>query len=120
MFVEAVALAAMQLSIPIGPRPRVNEPVRAPIAQAGPAWAAACGESTDWDRPAPPVRIHGNTYLVGTCGISAILVTGSNGHVLIDTGTERGADLIADNIRALGFRLTSSVWASGNALTASS
>ena len=59
----------------------------------------------DWDQPAPPVRIHGNTYLVGTCGISAILVTGSDGHVLIDGGTEKGAEVIAANIRALGFRL---------------
>ena len=30
----------------------------------------------EWDKPAPPVRIHGNSYLVGTCGISAILVAG--------------------------------------------
>ena len=28
------------------------------------------GHWTDWDKPAPPVRIHANTYLVGTCGIS--------------------------------------------------
>ena len=106
MFVEAVMIAAMQISIPLGPKPRVNEPVRAPIESAGPAWAAACGESTDWDQPAPPVRIHANSYLVGTCGISAILITGSDGHVLIDAGTEKGADVIADNIRTLGFRLT--------------
>ena len=51
------------------------------------------------------MRIHANTYLVGTCGISAILVTGSDGHVLIDGGTEKGAEVIAANIRALGFKL---------------
>ena len=51
------------------------------------------------------MRIHGNTYLVGTCGISAILVTGSDGHVLIDGGTEKGAEVIAANIRELGFKL---------------
>lgn len=100
-----VAMAMQQISIPIGPWPRVNEPERAPIATAGPAWAAACGSSTDWNQPAPPVRIHANTYLVGTCGISAILVTGSQGHVLIDGGTEQGAEVIAENIRSLGFRL---------------
>lgn len=100
-----LVLAMQQIIIPLGKKPRVNEPERAPIAQAGPAWAAACGTSTDWNQPAPPVRIHANTYLVGTCGISAILITGSRGHVLIDGGTEQGADLIAENIGALGFRV---------------
>jgi metallo-beta-lactamase class B len=49
------------------------------------------------------VRIHGNTYLVGTCGISAILITGNEGtHPDRCGGTEKGADLIADNIRSSG------------------
>ena len=99
------ALAAQQIIIPLGKPPRQIEHPRAPIEEAGPQWAATCGDSTDWDQPAPPVRIHANTYLVGTCGISAILVTGSGGHVLIDGGTEKGADVIAANIRALGFHL---------------
>lgn len=107
MFASAaiLAFAMQQIVIPLGKKPRVNEPERAPIAQAGPAWAAACGTSTDWNQPAPPVRIQANTYLVGTCGISAILITGSKGHVLIDGGTELGADLIADNVAALGFKM---------------
>ena len=102
----ALALAAQQISIPLGKAPRKVERPRAPIEQSGPQWAKACGDSTVWDQPAPPVRIHANTYLVGTCGISAILVTGSGGHVLIDSGTEKGAELVAANIRTLGFRLT--------------
>jgi len=97
--------AAAQISIPLGKAPRQIERPIHPIEEWGPHWAEACGDSTDWDKPAPPVRIHGNTYLVGTCGISAILVTGTDGHVLIDAGTERGADLIADNIKQLGFKL---------------
>ena len=108
MFAKAllIALAAQQITIPLQKTPRqVDRPI-APIEEMGPAWAAACGDSTDWDKPAPPVRIHGNTYMVGTCGISSILVTGNDGHVLIDGGTEKGADLIADNIRRLGFKLT--------------
>jgi metallo-beta-lactamase class B len=102
----AMALQVLPITIPLQKAPRQVERPKAPIEESGPQWAAACGESTDWDRPAPPVRIHANTYLVGTCGISAILITGSEGHVLIDAGTEKGADLIADNIRQLGFRLT--------------
>src|SRR5688572_25254023 len=104
----AIAATAAQtpiVSIPLGKKPRQIERPIHPIDEWGPKWAATCGDSTDWDQPAPPVRIHGNTYLVGTCGISAILVTGSEGHVLIDSGTEKGAEIVADNIRQLGFRL---------------
>ena len=108
MFASAVALAlaVQQITIPLGKTPRQIERPKAPIEESGPQWAAACGDSTDWDRPAPPVRIHANTYLVGTCGISSILITGDEGHVLIDGGTEAGAEVIAANIRSLGFKLT--------------
>ncbi len=107
MFASATLLsAALQLIvIPLQKPPRQIERPVAPIEVAGPEFAAACKDSEDWDKPAPPVRIHANTYLVGTCGISAILITGNAGHILIDGGTERGGDLIADNIRRLGFRL---------------
>ena len=101
-----IALAGMQISIPLQKTPRQAERPIAPIAEWGPKWVDACAGSADWEKPAPPVRIHGNTYLVGTCGISSILVTGSEGHVLIDAGTEAGAELVAANIRKLGFRLT--------------
>lgn len=106
MFVELLALALQQIVLPLGPKPRQVEQAIAPIEQTGPRWAAACGDSTAWDQPAPPVRIHANTFYVGTCGIASILVTGESGHVLIDSGTEQGADLVADNIRALGFKLS--------------
>jgi metallo-beta-lactamase class B len=110
MFVSvafAAAIAAAQILpvvVPLQRPPRQVERAIAPIKESGPAFAAACEDSDDWDRPAPPVRIHANTYLVGTCGITAILITGNAGHILIDGGTERGADLIAANIRRLGFR----------------
>jgi metallo-beta-lactamase class B len=110
MFAKAALalLAAAQIAIPLGKAPRVIEQPRAPIESAGPRWAAACDGAKDpesWNRPAPPVRIHGNTYLVGSCGISSILIVGTDGDVLIDGGTEQDADLIAKNIRALGYRV---------------
>jgi metallo-beta-lactamase class B len=40
---------------------------------------------------------------VGTCGISSLLVAGGDGHVLIDSGTDAGAEAVLANIRALGF-----------------
>src|SRR5919112_2050542 len=101
----ALAFAAQQITIPLGKAPRQIERPKAPIEESGPLWAEVCGDSTDWDKPAPPVRIHANTYLVGTCGISSILITGDQGDILIDGGTEQDADLIAANIRALGYRI---------------
>jgi metallo-beta-lactamase class B len=106
MFASLLFLAAaQQIVIPIQKPPRIIEQPRAPIETAGPLWALACENSDDWNKPAPPVRIHANTYLVGTCGISSILIAGSDGHILIDGGTEQGADLIAANIRSLGYRV---------------
>jgi metallo-beta-lactamase class B len=107
MFASLLVAAAFaqQIVIPIGQPPRAVERPKAPIEQAGPSWVAACQGSDDWVKPAPPVRIHANTYLVGTCGIAAIHITGSDGHILIDAGTDVGAEHVAANIRALGFRL---------------
>lgn len=67
-------------------------------------WAATCTEWDEWDKPAPPYLIHGSTYYVGTCGISAILIAGDRGHLLIDTGTKAGAAIVLENIGKLGFR----------------
>ena len=108
MFASLV-LAAIAQAFPIviplqKTPPQVERPV-APLEIAGKAFDAACEDFDNWDKPAPPVRIHANTYLVGTCGIASILVTGSQGHVLIDSGTDAGAGVVAENIRSLGFRL---------------
>lgn len=78
----------------------------APMADAGPAqraWAAACEDFDEWDKPGPPFRLYGNTYYVGTCGITALLVADPQGHVLLDSGTDKGAEVVLANIRALGF-----------------
>ncbi|GAA0277494.1 HARLDQ motif MBL-fold protein [Alteraurantiacibacter aestuarii] len=68
-------------------------------------WTQQCEDWDDWDKPGPPFRIHGNSYYVGTCGIGAILVTSDAGHILIDSGTDAGARVVAGNIQALGFAL---------------
>jgi len=74
------------------------------VAIAAPA-APACRPEAKWTEPAPPVKIYGNTWFVGTCGLSSILVTSKQGHVLIDGDVEEAAPLIEANIRELGFRL---------------
>ncbi len=72
----------------------------------GSQWVSACVDWDDWDKPAPPFRIYGNSYYVGTCGISSILITSDDGHILIDSGTHTGADVVADNIQSLGFDIS--------------
>ncbi len=68
-------------------------------------WAQACEKWDDWDKPGPAFQVHANTYYVGTCGIAAILITGADGHVLIDSGTQEGANVVLKNIERLGFRV---------------
>lgn len=59
----------------------------------------------EWNAPQKPFKIFGNTWFVGTHGLSALLVTSPNGHALIDAGLPESAPLIAQNIAALGFRI---------------
>ena len=66
-------------------------------------WTKACKDWDEWDKAGPAYRIYGNSYYVGSCGISAILIKGDQGDILIDSGTAAGAPIIIANIRALGF-----------------
>jgi metallo-beta-lactamase class B len=66
---------------------------------------AACAPNAKWTEPSPPQKVFGTTYLVGTCGITAVLVTSNDGAVLIDAGVEEAAPLVEANIRALGVKL---------------
>ncbi len=65
------------------------------------AFLDTCEPWDKWDKPAPPFKIYGNTYYVGTCGISSILILGDGEHILIDSGTEKGAETVLRNIKTL-------------------
>ena len=79
----------------------------APVGAAEPAGVPACpldaSPMAGWSDRAPPRRIFGNTYYVGTCGIAAVLVVGDAGAILVDGATEQAPAAILANIRALGF-----------------
>jgi metallo-beta-lactamase class B len=77
-----------------------------PATEGQAQWVQQCKDWDDWDKPGPPFRIWGNAYYVGTCGITAILITGSAGDVLIDGGPANAGDLVAANIRKLGIPLS--------------
>ena len=53
--------------------------------------------------PSRPFQIAGNLYHVGHTGMAAFLLTGPEGHVLIDGGYPENAPLIMESIAELGF-----------------
>lgn len=50
-----------------------------------------------------PFHIAGNLYYVGHTGVTAFLLTGPEGHILIDGGYPENAPLIIESISQLGF-----------------
>ena len=82
----------------------------AALAAAGPAsmaeHQAACAGKDGWSDAAPPVKIYGNVYDVGTCGIVSLLITSKKGHILLDAATAEAAPSITANIERLGFKLS--------------
>ena len=65
----------------------------------------ACSQCEAWNVPHEPFRVFGNTYYVGTAGLSSILITSKKGMILIDGALPQSAPLIDENIRKLGFRI---------------
>lgn len=51
-----------------------------------------------------PIRIHGNTYLVGFAGLNIALIDSGDGLILIDGAVPQAVREIQANIRRLGFR----------------
>ena len=54
-------------------------------------------------QPAEPFRIAGNFYYVGANDIAAFLITGPEGHVVLDAGYPSTARMIMASIATLGF-----------------
>jgi len=93
---KSAAPAVLALSLGIA---SAQEP---PRFQADPP--KACDACEAWNAPQQPFRVFGNTWYVGTGGLSAVLVTSPQGHVLLDGGLSQSAPRIDASIRALGFR----------------
>jgi metallo-beta-lactamase class B len=54
-------------------------------------------------QPAEPFRIAGNLYYVGANDVSAFLITGPEGHIVLDGGYPSTAPMIMASIAKLGF-----------------
>lgn len=79
------------------------------FALAAPALADKghfnCSNCKEWNQPQKPFKLYGNTWYVGTKELSALLVTGPQGHVLLDGALPQSAAVIQANIISLGFRM---------------
>ena len=73
----------------------------APVVFLGKKWK----EKADLhgQAPAEPFRIAGNFYYVGANDVAAFLLTGPEGHVLLDAGYPTTAPMIMASIAKLGF-----------------
>ena len=74
-----------------------------PLRLFGQYSTTDCASCKVWNQPQEPFKVFGNTYYVGTHGLSSILITSPSGHILIDGGLPESAEQIRDHIRALGF-----------------
>ena len=68
-----------------------------------PDAAFECSNCERWNEPQEPFRIYGNTWYVGTSGLTSLLIETVDGLILIDAGLPQSAALIDANIRSLGF-----------------
>lgn len=73
------------------------------VVVLGVLWSAAIRRNRSV--PDEPFRIAGNLYYVGATGVTAFLITGPEGHVLIDGGYPETAPLIIRSIAELGFEI---------------
>ncbi|WP_419808918.1 subclass B3 metallo-beta-lactamase [Sphingomonas sp.] len=96
----AGAIAALLAVPPIVASP----PKPAPRVASFADHQAQCVGKEGWSDPAPPIRIFGNVYDVGTCNIVVLLIAGDRGAVVIDGATAEAVPSIVANIERLGFR----------------
>ncbi len=75
------------------------------LVTVGAAGGQSAASVAEWNQPQKPFRFFGNTYYVGPHGLSAVLITSAEGHVLIDGALPESAEMIAGHIQELGFRV---------------
>jgi len=69
-----------------------------------------CDNCASWNQPQAPFRIYGNTYYVGTHGLSSVLIVTKAGLILLDGDLPQSVQQIAANIKTLGFDVHDVRW----------
>src|SRR5258706_9371292 len=65
----------------------------------------AASYAAHWLKPQDPIRVHGNSYLVGFAGLNVGLIRTDAGLILIDGALPQAVSTVEANIRRLGFRV---------------
>jgi len=92
----AAAIAAATLGAASGPSIAQDDPLLRPILPA---------DAAKWLGAQAPLRIYGNSYLVGFQGLNVGLIRTGAGLILIDGAVPQGVRAIEANIRQRGFRV---------------
>lgn len=95
MFARTAAAALAILIAGAAPAQDQTDPLTRPIATK---------MAAEWLAPRAPVRVFGNSYLVGFDGLSVVLIDTGKGLILIDGALPQAAPAILANVSRLGFR----------------
>ena len=86
-----------------GQKPAAPDPLA--IGGKDTAWFMDRVSRPDTDsEPQAPFKIMGNVYYIGANNIASILVATPQGHILLDTGTQKMAAVVFPNMVKLGFK----------------
>lgn len=91
-----IGLLGAVLAWALGSTGPTADPLTAPIA---------IDQAPLWTQPQAPLRIHGETYLVGFVGMNVVLIRSDAGLILIDGGLPQAVPAIEAHIRQLGLRV---------------
>jgi len=105
LYIGTLALATiaiMTLSVPL--RAQAPAPDMETLAKDPNYFIQVLGKAMKWEEPAEPMKIAGPIYFVGTKGLGVWLITGSEGHILLNTGMPSSGPMIEASVRKLGFK----------------
>ena len=105
MTVAAWLAGVNHLPLPIVEEAHAQTVAGAVLAAAADPLTRPIGgaRAAEWLAPAPPVKIFGNSYLVGFSGLSVALIDTGDGLVLVDGALPQSAAAVLANVRQLGF-----------------
>ena len=87
------------VAAPVAAQPKKEEPEKSTDL-----FLQAARKLLKWDEPAEPAKLVGPIHFVGTKGLGCYLITGSEGHVVLNTGMPGSGELIEKSITKLGFK----------------
>lgn len=106
-FTPAILSAVLSLGLLAMPaQAQTTTKVAMPVLPDPQAKPPACINADDWLEATPPRHIYGDSWYVGTCGITVVLIASPKGHVLIDSAPAEAFGAVSQSITSLGVKLS--------------